>query len=774
MTYVLRGPGCSGSDTLHRWRQDYASGRYTAVVEAWSSARSALPPTWSADFGAVEAVGWSLALTKQWDGYALFRQDLLASGCSGPNEALLGILDSWRAIHDARYDASLVGTRNVQTHLLDHAASRLLAYALKVESVALFRLGRYGEAETIARRALELFRAAGDRLNAAQCATNLGLVLNARGEIRAAREELRRALAEQLDAGVADERLALARENLAVVEVHLGNAVEAQGLYESALETFRRLGLRSEQVTALNGLGHCARLLGRFEVARECFESALALATPDMPRQIGLCHEFLGQIAFDVGAEERAETHYRAALETAAAIAPDGDLMVESSWRYAELLAVQGRVEECRVLVERAEALCARSADRRELGCVLRARARLQAATGALDGARADFLAAGTTLEASGRPFEAALTLLAHAEVEQRAGNRSAAATLLEATRSRLAELVPESLWPQQLDAGFRGLRPASGDMGRYGFVTGDPAMLDLLGDLPGIAATPHPVLLEGESGTGKELLARALHDLGERTGPFVAVNCSAIPRDLFESELFGHARGAYSGASSAKPGLLEQAAGGTLLLDEIGEMPLELQAKLLRVLDDGIVRRIGEIQEHRVQVKIVAATNRPLLQIIEAGRFRRDLYHRLAVHHLHLMPLRDRPGDVELLARHFLAREKLTERLVLTPEILAGLEARDWLGNARELRNELIRRATQRAGGNGVPGLPSAAGETGAVSVPAARSLRESRHVHERRLIEAAVQEASGNLTAAARGLGMHVTTLRRKMHRLGVRRPD
>jgi two-component system NtrC family response regulator len=190
--------------------------------------------------------------------------------------------------------------------------------------------------------------------------------------------------------------------------------------------------------------------------------------------------------------------------------------------------------------------------------------------------------------------------------------------------------------------------------------------------------------------------------------------------------------------------------------------MPLELQVKLLRVLDDGQVRRVGEVRDRRVDVKIVAATNQPLEPAVAAGRFRSDLYHRLAVHSLRVKPLRERPGDIALLARYLLEREGLAGKLELTPVFLRQLETRTWPGNVRELRNFLVRAALQRQ--------PQAAAAPGAsADVP---SLRATRSSHERRVIEASLAASHGSVTAAARELGLHVTTLRRKMHALGIRR--
>src|SRR5215208_601309 len=195
-------------------------------------------------------------------------------------------------------------------------------------------------------------------------------------------------------------------------------------------------------------------------------------------------------------------------------------------------------------------------------------------------------------------------------------------------------------------------------------------------------------VLIQGESGTGKELVARALHRHSKRAEqPLVVINCAALPETLLESELFGHEKGSFTGAISAKPGLFEVADGGTLFIDEIGELPGPLQAKLLRVLEDGSLRRIGSVQERRVHVRLLAATNRNLAKEVAANRFREDLYYRINVMSLELPPLRERTGDVPLLVRHFLGTSWEIE-----PEAVAALERYSWPGNVRQLINALER----------------------------------------------------------------------------------
>jgi DNA-binding NtrC family response regulator len=232
-------------------------------------------------------------------------------------------------------------------------------------------------------------------------------------------------------------------------------------------------------------------------------------------------------------------------------------------------------------------------------------------------------------------------------------------------------------------------------DDGFGGIIGEDPALREMLARAALVAPTTTPVLVTGESGTGKELLARALHVLGPHPGgPFVAVNCGALPRELAESELFGHERGSFTGAGARRAGWFEEASGGTLVLDEIGELPLDLQPKLLRVLESGRLRRIGGTGEIAVRTRIVAMTLRNLEGEVQRRTFRADLYYRLAGICLRLPPLRERRDDIPGLALHFLdeiAREVGPREL--DPEALAALRAADWPGNVRELRN-VIRRA--------------------------------------------------------------------------------
>jgi DNA-binding NtrC family response regulator len=286
-------------------------------------------------------------------------------------------------------------------------------------------------------------------------------------------------------------------------------------------------------------------------------------------------------------------------------------------------------------------------------------------------------------------------------------------------------------------------------------------------------------VLIDGESGTGKELFARAIHQQGPRArGPFLAVNCAALPEALLESELFGHERGAFTGADRTRRGLLEQAAGGTLFLDEVGEMSPAIQAKLLRVLQDGEIRPLGSALARTVDVRVIAATNRDLKQAIDAGRFRLDLYYRLRVFPLSIPTLRERPEDIALLAEHFLRQFCAQEHKALrgfSPEALRCLERYSWPGNVRELLNEVHRVVLCTDPEECVSPAFLSKGISGESTVTGAdtRPLREIVRDVELATIQDRLRHNGYRRAATARSLGMTREGLWAKLRQLGVRLP-
>jgi two-component system response regulator AtoC len=326
----------------------------------------------------------------------------------------------------------------------------------------------------------------------------------------------------------------------------------------------------------------------------------------------------------------------------------------------------------------------------------------------------------------------------------------------------------------------------------RFGIIGDSPGIADLYAVLERVADTPTTVLITGESGTGKELVARALHEhSGRKDKPFIKVNCAAIPKELIESELFGYERGAFTGAVSSKPGRFELANGGTLFLDEIGEIPIEMQVKLLRALQESEFERVGGIKTIRIDVRLVAATNRDLKKLIAAGTFREDLFYRLNVVPIRLPALRERTTDIPLLVEHFLVKfnERLKKKVEGTePEASETLASYPWPGNIRELENVIERAVlfcdTAKLRASDLP--PEIRGIQAMANVPLPEAdlqaalageggLKEHVKVAmsrlERELVSRALQQTTGNVTHAARLLKISRKGLQLKMKELGLR---
>jgi two-component system, NtrC family, response regulator len=298
------------------------------------------------------------------------------------------------------------------------------------------------------------------------------------------------------------------------------------------------------------------------------------------------------------------------------------------------------------------------------------------------------------------------------------------------------------------------------------------PQMQAVFAFIRKVAVTNAPVLLLGESGTGKEMAAAAIHRRSTRkNGPFVAINCNAIPENLLESELFGHEKGAFTGAHVQRKGLMETATGGTLFLDEIGELPPAIQVKLLRFLQEHRLQRVGGREEIQIDTRLVAATNADLKQLMHTGKFREDLYFRLAVVTIRLLPLRERGEDVVFLAREFLQRyaaQSGRTKLVFTPDALRAITRYSWPGNVRELQNR-VKRAVIMASGSRVTAKDIELQQSQDVA-SSATTLRDAREHVEREMIEQALKRNFGKITAAAADLGISRPTLYELMGKLGI----
>ncbi len=340
----------------------------------------------------------------------------------------------------------------------------------------------------------------------------------------------------------------------------------------------------------------------------------------------------------------------------------------------------------------------------------------------------------------------------------------------------RAVEVRRLSLEVEQLRSGNESERSQTA-----GLVGNHPKMRELFKLIGKVSPSDATVLVTGESGTGKELVAQAIHRHSLRgAGPLVSVNCAAIPEGLLESELFGHERGAFTGAVQAKPGRLESAAGGTLFLDEIGELPLSLQGKLLRVLQERVLDRLGGQGSRRVDFRLIAATNQPLRQRVAEGRFREDLYYRLHVVAIEVPPLRERRSDIPDLAEHFLEQQRqagAVKPMGFSQQAMHALLLHDYPGNVRELAH-LVQRAAVVAQGPLITldDLPALTGQDEhAGAGPRLRELLElpldeAVQALERMLIKRALAQTEGNKAEAARLLGIHRTALYTKLKQLGM----
>ncbi len=310
----------------------------------------------------------------------------------------------------------------------------------------------------------------------------------------------------------------------------------------------------------------------------------------------------------------------------------------------------------------------------------------------------------------------------------------------------------------------------AAGITGIIGTSQGIRAVLE---QVSVVAPTDSTVLIQGETGTGKELIARAIHDMSLRSkGPFVTLNCAAIPGGLLESELFGHERGAFTGAVAQRLGRFEMANGGTLFLDEIGDMALDLQAKLLRVIQEQTFERLGSTRTSHVNVRVVAATHRDLLSMVDAKEFRADLYYRLSVFPVAVPPLRERRGDIPALARFFVA--KYSERMnrildEISPQTMDAMVAYDWPGNIRQLQNFVEHGVIVSKGNVFQPALSQLHSRQQAAPEKASRTLEEATRHHILQVLEETKWVVGGSRGAAAK-LGVARTTLLSKMRRLGI----
>jgi DNA-binding NtrC family response regulator len=681
-----------------------------------------------------------------------------------------------------------------------------------------FRLGRIEEAATTAGRALELADRLADQPKAAAALTILGITAYRRGDLMIARDYAEQALG--LFRRLGDEvHAAGARNNIGLIHKQLCEWDSALACFRSVLETRQRLGLYAETVIPLMnmgivhqkmgewaaaeehyracesvvlqvgndillarayiGLGNVARLQRKFSEAETHLLAALDRARRKAAnREEVLALEFLGELDFDRGRPERAVARYHEAMTLAERSAPEGDLIVEIERRRAEALVSLGRLDEAERSLDRALRLARLTDDRLEHAIAHRVAGDVAVARGRRLDARQSWEQAATLLSACRERYESARIqlLLARSTDEPRTARTHA----LRAC-SLFAE-VGSSFWLEQAEAELSRLMgpsavsaPTRSDslLGKRhrapGLVAASNAMRTAETLARRAAATELSVLITGETGTGKELVARTIHSQSPRAArPFLAVNCGALRADLALSQLFGHRKGAFTGAHAEGVGLVEAAHGGTLFLDEAGELPLDVQVTLLRFLESGEYLRLGETQVRRADVRIIAATNRVLRGGDAERLFRRDLLYRLNEIEIRLPALRERVEDIVPLARHFLSFYGGLEGPRLSHDGESLLVSYGWPGNVRELENVMKRLAA----------LHSDSGELDARAIlplladPPQRSAEQAdRRANERDEIVAAWRQAHGNKSRLADLLHISRKTLYARLKRLELK---
>ena len=555
---------------------------------------------------------------------------------------------------------------------------------------------------------------------------------------------------------------------------------------------------------------------GHFDLAINELAVAQTLnPAPDHARASLLTTEYLGDVHLEQGSAAEALKHYDEVWPKAMALVPRGDIVAELRRRRAECYLLLGRDAEAYKAAREALEHCRELGDRYEEAATYRVLALSAGRVGKPDEAQQFFTQGFAYFDDIETPYEWGKLWMSYGDwlsspdaghhadrvaareayvaAREHFGNMGARAKLREA-ETRLAKLdessKPSASAPSPAPSETQPVPSKKGAIARsaprrpsdqsrldarsewawqaFNMVTRHEPLLDLLDRAIKLAPSGAPTLVTGETGTGKELIAAGLHRHSKVTGHYISLNCAAVPKDMIESEMFGHARGAFSGAIVERVGMVEAAADGTLFLDEIGEMSDAMQAKLLRFLESGEFRRVGESMNRHVKTHVVAATNVPRARLAQGDSFRGDLYWRLAQAVLEVPALRHRPGDVRLLIDHFLRLEskKMGKTdLVLTDTARAALERYGWPGNVRELVGVVRRAVALSERSIEISHLELA------TTRPIAVTLTEELAAAERLRIEHAMRDHGNSPTSAARALGIPRTTLVMKLKRLGIR---
>jgi two-component system NtrC family response regulator len=662
--------------------------------------------------------------------------------------------------------------------IADPADLRVSAQALGHLGIVAYREGDLAEARDLTEQALALYRRLADDENAAHMRNNLGLIAKNLCQWPVAIAHLEAALSTYRHLGLY-ANTAPALLNLGVVHQKRGDWDRAAESYRECEQVLVRIDNDLHLAHVSIGLGNVARLQRRFAESETLLLSALERARRhNARREEVLALEFLGELDHDRGRPEAALGRYHEALTLAGRTAPEGDLVVELERRRAESLCALGRLDEADVACDRARRLARYTDDRLEHAVAHRVAGDIALARGRRPEAFERWDTAVSLLEGCGERYELAKSHVALGrtlEDPRKARMHLFRACALFAELGAAAWLEQAELELQRVMGSYAAPLPARTEsvLGRRhrapSLVACSSGMRQVETLARRAAATDLSVLITGETGTGKELIARTIHSQSPRASrPFLAVNCGALRADLALSQLFGHRKGAFTGAHAEGIGLVEAAHGGTLFLDEVGELPLDVQVTLLRFLESGEYLRLGETQVRRSDVRVIAATNRTLRGSEGERSFRRDLLYRLNEIEIRLPSLRERHEDIVPLSRHFLAFYGGLDGPRLSLDAEAVLASYGWPGNVRELENVMKRIAALHTGSEAIG--PEAVlpflGDATPVRSFGVPDVAQA----ERDAIVAAFHESRGNKSRTADLLGVSRKTLYARLKRLGL----
>jgi DNA-binding NtrC family response regulator/tetratricopeptide (TPR) repeat protein len=683
----------------------------------------------------------------------------LSSQSDGQLKAELSLLLSQVHWKTGEYKSAIKTCHEALRFFVRNRDERRIAQCHNCFGKSYLRLGQSGVAREHFEEALALYRRMKNKMGVAVSHNNLALLHKNHGEWQLAFDHLTKAL--QLDKESGNYgKIALRLLNLGLVYHRTGRWVEAKESLEEAHSVARRVGDQHTCAAACIGLGNALRLLGETAAAERLYAEAVAISEKEnLARELALAHEFMGETELSRGNAQSALERLDKALKIAEGIASEGDIVAEVERRRAEAFMELGERKRALKACRRSLKLSSSLGDKHEEGAVLCVLARLKAETGCAKSASVVFRASIKRLQSVRDRYGLALTLLHFGRflcLLQSGSSQKKEGLLLE-TEKELDNAWGEK--KQQNVATEPLKRVTERHRSSHGFITCDTTLMGVVRSAEKLCDSDTRVLLQGETGVGKNLLAYVFREFEAKRGrPFIELNCATIPAELLESELFGYAKGAFSGALSDKKGILEEANTGTLFLNEIGEMDPRMQAKLLQVLDDGWYRRVGDTNVRRLRARIISATNKDLWCEVEKRTFRRDLYFRLAQAALVLSPLRERRKDVSLLAQHFLEAysEQYSKHVSLDNSAMDLLERHGWPGNVRELKSKiqlLVVESSRKAilTAQDVERVLDVAEER-----PEPRTLAEKIEWLKRAEISRALARYGGNKTRAAEALGI------------------